>query len=63
MADRAGSWKRLGVIPVSRQSPESRTDPIYESLIRNWREQGKTLPGRPDPEWTSLVDRDPWPRY
>ncbi len=63
MADRTGPWQRQGVIPVSRQSPDCLTDPIYESLLRKWREQGRTLPGRPDPEWQGLVDRDPWPRY
>ncbi|MEU5687859.1 hypothetical protein [Streptomyces venezuelae] len=47
---------------MSRQSPDCRTDPIYAALHRKWREQGRTLPGRPDPEWTALVDRDPWPR-
>ncbi|MEU6122140.1 hypothetical protein [Streptomyces sp. NPDC047123] len=48
---------------MSRQPPDSPADPIYESMLRKWREQGRTLPGRPDPEWTSLVEHDPWPRH
>ncbi|WP_369215648.1 hypothetical protein [Streptomyces flavofungini] len=62
MADRTGPWQRLGVIPTSRQSPECRTDPIYATLIHSWYAEGRTVPGRPDPEWRSLVERDPWPR-
>ncbi|QEU94276.1 hypothetical protein CP970_28230 [Streptomyces kanamyceticus] len=63
MADGAGRWQRVGVIPASRKPPESRTDPVYESLIRMWREQGRTIPGLPDHEWNRLIEQDPWPRY
>ncbi len=76
MADRTGPWKRQGVIPASRRPPENRTDyrtdplyadplyadPLYHSVLRNWCEQGRTIPGRPDPEWRRLIERDPWPR-
>ncbi|MEU6992895.1 hypothetical protein ABZ953_19835 [Streptomyces sp. NPDC046465] len=48
---------------MSRQSPDRCTDPVYQALLRTWREEGRTLPGLPDPEWTRLAERDPWPRY
>lgn len=71
MADRTDPWKRQGVIPASRRPPENRTDyrtdplyadPLYHSVLRSWCEQGRTIPGRPDPEWRRLIERDPWPR-
>ncbi|GAA1903157.1 hypothetical protein GCM10009837_28280 [Streptomyces durmitorensis] len=63
MADFKQQWKRQGLIPVSRDSPERRVDdPIYTSLQDSWERQGKTVPGRPDQEWMELMSRDPWPR-
>ncbi|MGW5864459.1 hypothetical protein ACWFRJ_20075 [Streptomyces sp. NPDC055239] len=48
---------------MSRTSPERRVeDPIYTSLQDSWQSQGKTVPGRPDQEWTALMSRDHWPR-
>ncbi|MGW7071139.1 hypothetical protein ACWGII_19585 [Streptomyces sp. NPDC054855] len=63
MADFKHQWKRQGLIPVSRNSPESRVDdPIFKSLQAAWERQGKTVPGRPDQEWRALMSRDHWPR-
>ncbi|MEV0121185.1 hypothetical protein AB0I16_06430 [Streptomyces sp. NPDC050703] len=62
MADRTSPWQRLGGVPASRQPPENRADPIYDALRRRWNAQGRTVPGRPDPEWRRLVERDPWSR-
>ncbi|MGW6023274.1 hypothetical protein [Streptomyces sp. NPDC055099] len=63
MADFKRQWKRQGLIPVSRNSPESRVDdPIFKSLQASWERKGKTVPGRPDQEWQALMSRDHWPR-
>ncbi|WP_411106797.1 hypothetical protein [Streptomyces sp. cmx-4-9] len=39
------------------------TDPatIYLSLVRRWREAGRTLPGHPDEEWERLISQPCWP--
>ncbi|MGA4840802.1 hypothetical protein [Streptomyces sp. G45] len=63
MADANGKWKRQGVIPVSRRPPEGLAEPIYASLLTRWSAQGRTVPGRPDQEWNSLVAGDCWPRH
>ncbi|WP_255948906.1 hypothetical protein [Streptomyces odontomachi] len=58
-----GRWKRQGFIPASRRTRENPVpEPLYAALMESWRRQGRTLPGRPDPEWNALVSRDHWPR-
>ncbi|AQT72898.1 MULTISPECIES: hypothetical protein [Streptomyces] len=39
------------------------TDPatIYLSVVRRWREAGRTLPGHPDEEWERLISQPCWP--
>ncbi len=36
-------------------APPPQDPPIYRELMRVWAEQGRTLPGRHDPEWTRLA--------
>ncbi|MEV6395123.1 hypothetical protein AB0M39_10165 [Streptomyces sp. NPDC051907] len=36
-------------------SPPSGSSPIYEQLTREWAAAGRTLPGRPDMEWSRLA--------
>ncbi|MFI6345147.1 hypothetical protein [Streptomyces sp. NPDC050560] len=63
MAQNESGWQRQGFIPVSRRTRENRdTEPLFTELLDSWRKQGRTLPGRPDPEWQDLVSRDFWPR-
>ncbi|MFD3695683.1 hypothetical protein ACFWUZ_05930 [Streptomyces sp. NPDC058646] len=35
--------------------------PIYLSLVKRWREAGRTLPGHPDEEWERLISQPCWP--
>ncbi|MFD5554829.1 hypothetical protein ACFWIA_13475 [Streptomyces sp. NPDC127068] len=37
-------------------------EPEYRRLAETWRREGRSVPGRPDPEWESLVRREIWPR-
>ncbi|MEV7613903.1 hypothetical protein [Streptomyces sp. NPDC089799] len=34
---------------------------IYLSLVKRWREAGRTLPGHPDEEWERLISKPCWP--
>ena len=44
----AGAARPVPPTPV--QDP-----PIYRELLRTWADRGRTLPGRPDPEWVRLA--------
>ncbi|MEU3913164.1 hypothetical protein [Streptomyces sp. NPDC029721] len=37
------------------------TAEIYLSLVKRWREAGRTLPGHPDEEWERLISQPCWP--
>ncbi|MBW5486767.1 hypothetical protein [Streptomyces bambusae] len=37
------------------------TTAIYQSLVKRWREAGRTLPGHPDEEWERLISQPCWP--
>ncbi|MFD4511497.1 hypothetical protein [Streptomyces sp. NPDC058457] len=30
-------------------------EPIYAQLVREWREQGRTVPGEPDSRWAAVL--------
>ncbi|HET6354958.1 hypothetical protein [Streptomyces sp.] len=48
-------WQRVQTLSApSPASPPAGTSPIYEQLAREWAAAGRTLPGRPDLEWTRL---------
>ncbi|MEW2581834.1 hypothetical protein [Streptomyces virginiae] len=34
---------------------------IYLSVVKRWREAGRTLPGHPDEEWERLISQPCWP--
>ncbi|MFJ6484383.1 MULTISPECIES: hypothetical protein [unclassified Streptomyces] len=34
---------------------------IYLSVVKRWREAGRTLPGHPDEEWERLISQPYWP--
>ncbi|OII60410.1 hypothetical protein BJP40_10550 [Streptomyces sp. CC53] len=38
------------------------TVPLFTSLAREWRAQGRAVPGARDHEWDALVRRPVWPR-
>ncbi|MFD3872212.1 hypothetical protein [Streptomyces sp. NPDC058623] len=50
-----GPPRRSGAFPAG--------DPcaIYLSLVKRWREAGRTLPGHPDEEWERLISQPCWP--
>ncbi|WP_330295307.1 hypothetical protein [Streptomyces sp. NBC_00503] len=35
--------------------------PIYSALLTHWAEDGRTVPGRRDPEWTKIASSPIWP--
>ncbi|MEV8532811.1 hypothetical protein [Streptomyces sp. NPDC051211] len=52
-------WVR---IPASRaEQPVGPAPTIYMSLVKRWREAGRTLPGHPDEEWERLISQPSWP--
>ncbi|MEU0394698.1 hypothetical protein ABZ208_18330 [Streptomyces sp. NPDC006208] len=55
-------WQRVqtGTAPAPAAAPPG-TSPIYEQLAREWAAAGRTLPGRPDAEWTRLTLYPPPP--
>jgi hypothetical protein len=61
MAPRSGNWQRVPLIPQSRQATGSDLSPVYSMLMREWRAQGRAVPGVPDHEWQVLVTRPIWP--
>ncbi|MER6250879.1 hypothetical protein ABT224_05760 [Streptomyces sp. NPDC001584] len=34
---------------------------IYLSVVKRWKEAGRTLPGHPDEEWERLISQPCWP--
>lgn len=51
-----------GLPPGPGPAPDARAEPEFTRLWERWTAEGRTVPGRPDPEWTALTHRDPWPR-
>ncbi|KJY44344.1 hypothetical protein VR46_21035 [Streptomyces sp. NRRL S-444] len=45
--------------PPAHAAPDQST--IYLSLVKRWREAGRTLPGHPDEEWERLISQPCWP--
>ncbi|UQX00191.1 hypothetical protein [Streptomyces sp. RerS4] len=43
---------------VRQRTPDP---PIYGALLAHWAADGRTLPGRRDPEWTRVVSTPIWP--
>uniref|UniRef100_A0AAU2JJ45 Uncharacterized protein n=1 Tax=Streptomyces sp. NBC_00049 TaxID=2903617 RepID=A0AAU2JJ45_9ACTN len=35
--------------------------PIYSALVARWAEEGRTVPGRRDPEWSRISTSPIWP--
>ncbi len=46
--------------PGAQAAPDQ-TTMIYLSLVKRWREAGRTLPGHPDEEWERLISQPCWP--
>ncbi|MGT2528840.1 hypothetical protein ACU4GG_18245 [Streptomyces nojiriensis] len=54
-----GSGYGYGAGHQAGQVPDHAT--IYLSLVKRWREAGRTLPGHPDEEWERLISQPCWP--
>ncbi|MEY2226806.1 hypothetical protein [Streptomyces sp. BF23-19] len=46
--------------PYTTASPADQPT-IYLSMVKRWREAGRTLPGHPDEEWERLISQPCWP--
>ncbi|WP_327414481.1 hypothetical protein [Streptomyces sp. NBC_01233] len=42
-------------------APSADQPTIYLSVVKRWREAGRTLPGHPDEEWERLISQPCWP--
>ncbi|MFF8383810.1 hypothetical protein ACF053_09205 [Streptomyces kanasensis] len=72
MASGAGKWERVPLAPQAgygraatpAASPRGASEaaPVFAALAREWRAQGRVVPGARDPEWDVLVRRPVWPR-
>ncbi|WP_237536979.1 hypothetical protein [Streptomyces sp. SID5785] len=38
-----------------RRAADPQDPPIYREMVALWSDRGRTLPGRPDPEWARLA--------
>ncbi|MFF3453305.1 hypothetical protein ACFYXH_03060 [Streptomyces sp. NPDC002730] len=55
-------WQRVQTLSAPNPtSPPAGASPIYEELEQEWAAAGRTLPGRPDIEWTRLAHYPPPP--
>ncbi|MFD8411739.1 hypothetical protein ACFV2Q_08245 [Streptomyces sp. NPDC059650] len=67
-------WVRIPASRTEQHTTAPRTAPygppapapadpstIYLSLVKRWREAGRTLPGQPDEEWERLISQPCWP--
>ncbi|MFJ9646745.1 hypothetical protein ACWEPM_31085 [Streptomyces sp. NPDC004244] len=67
-------WVRIPASRAEQHTTAPRTAPygpsapapadpsmIYLSLVKRWREAGRTLPGHPDEEWERLISQPCWP--
>ncbi|MEU9376804.1 hypothetical protein AB0D94_23950 [Streptomyces sp. NPDC048255] len=43
------------------QQGQAADPPIYRALLARWADDGRTLPGRRDPEWARLTRSPVWP--
>ncbi|WP_228979576.1 hypothetical protein [Streptomyces sp. DH12] len=73
MASGTGKWERVPLAPQAGHGRAAATAagphrggadavPLFAALAREWRAQGRIVPGARDPEWDVLVRRPVWPR-
>lgn len=58
---RATGYDHTPYATAAAPAPYADQPAIYLSLVRRWREAGRTLPGHPDEEWERLVSQPCWP--
>ncbi|MCP9957970.1 MULTISPECIES: hypothetical protein [Streptomyces] len=50
-----------GTASAARSGAEAA--PLFAALARQWRSEGRVVPGARDHEWELLVGRPAWPRH
>ncbi|MEV6734976.1 MULTISPECIES: hypothetical protein [unclassified Streptomyces] len=59
---RTGRRRRPTPPGYEESVPQRQPDPpIYHALLARWADDGRTLPGRRDPEWSRVVSSPIWP--
>ncbi|MFE4639037.1 hypothetical protein ACFRJ1_37440 [Streptomyces sp. NPDC056773] len=54
--------RRRAPAAVHEESVQLAADPpIYSALLTRWAEDGRTVPGRRDPEWYKIASSPIWP--
>lgn len=71
MASGTGKWERMSFAPRpghghAAVTPPARFGsadavPVFAALAREWRSEGRVVPGARDHEWELLVGRPAWP--
>ncbi|MFB6808996.1 hypothetical protein [Streptomyces sp. NPDC056387] len=59
---RTGRRRRPAPPGYEESVPQRQPDPpIYQALLARWAADGRTLPGRRDPEWSRVAGSPIWP--
>ncbi|CAM5379223.1 hypothetical protein [Streptomyces avidinii] len=58
---RAGGYDRAPYAGPYATASHADQPTIYLSVVKRWREAGRTLPGHPDEEWERLISQPCWP--
>ncbi|MCB5180618.1 hypothetical protein [Streptomyces antimicrobicus] len=61
LLDTSTGRRRRPAPPGFEESVQQSDPPIYRDLIDRWTVEGRTLPGRRDPEWSRLTSSPVWP--
>ncbi|MDT9684875.1 hypothetical protein RND61_22850 [Streptomyces sp. TRM76323] len=68
MASGTGKWERVPPaprpgLPASAAARPGAADasPVFAALAREWRSEGRVVPGARDHEWELLMGRPAWP--
>ncbi|URM90309.1 hypothetical protein LUW75_10280 [Streptomyces sp. MRC013] len=73
MASGTGKWERVAFAPhpgrgragadPAARSRAADAVPVFAALARQWRSEGRVVPGARDHEWEVLVGRPAWPGH
>lgn len=60
-APRVGRRRRAPVAGYEESVRQTPDPPIYSAMLTRWAEDGRTVPGRRDPEWSTIASSPIWP--
>ncbi|MBT2447382.1 hypothetical protein J7F03_09900 [Streptomyces sp. ISL-43] len=60
-APRVGRRRRAPAAGHEESVQLTADPPIYSALLTRWAEDGRTVPGRRDPEWSKIASSPIWP--